>query len=233
MAPPKPPEHDQIMITGNAALSLGATSAGLDSYYGYPISPATTVLVWMEQNLVQKDKFVFQVSSEIEAINNVIGAGFSGKKAMTATAGPGLSLMSEGIGLAWMAEIPCVVVDVQRGGPATGLPTKSEQSDLFVCMFPAHGDVRLPILAPGTVEECFSIGGLALNWAERYQGPVVVMSEFGLAERSENIKKPNLSNVIDERRNSKSDANGFKRYQSLGKNGEPNLIHGIMIYFIK
>ena len=131
LAPPKPPEHDQIMITGNAALSLGATSAGLDSYYGYPISPATTVLVWMEQNLVQKGKFVFQVSSEIEAINNVVGAGFSGKKAMTATAGPGLSLMSEGIGLAWMAEIPCVVVDVQRGGPATGLPTKSEQSDLF------------------------------------------------------------------------------------------------------
>ena len=128
--------------------------------------------------------------------------------------------MSEGIGLAWMAEIPCVVVDVQRGGPATGLPTKSEQSDLFACMFPAHGDVRLPILAPGTVEECFMIGGLALNWAERYQGPVVVMSEFGLAERSENIKKPNLSNVIDERRNSKTGDNGFKRYQSLGKNGE-------------
>jgi len=220
LAPSKPPKHDQIMITGNTALSLGATSAGLDSYYGYPISPATTVLVWMEQNLVQKDKFVFQVSSEIEAINNVIGAGFSGKKAMTATAGPGLSLMSEGLGLAWMAEIPCVVVDVQRGGPATGLPTKSEQSDLFACMFPAHGDVRLPILAPGTVEECFIIGGLALNWAERYQGPVIVMSEFSLAERSENIKKPNLSNVIDERRNSKSGDNGFKRYQSLGKNGE-------------
>ena len=87
-------------------------------------------------------------------------------------------------------------------------------------MFPAHGDVRLPILAPGTVEECFIVGGLALNWAERYQGPVIVMSEFGLAERSENIKKPNLSNVIDERRNSKAGDNGFKRYQSLGKNGE-------------
>ena len=126
---PIPPDYEQIMITGNAALSLGAVSAGLDSYYGYPISPATTILVWMEQNLINKDKFVFQVASEIEAINNIVGAGFSGKKAMTATAGPGIALMSEGLGLAWMAEIPCVVVDIQRGGPATGLPTKSEQSD--------------------------------------------------------------------------------------------------------
>ena len=108
---------------------------------------------------------------------------------MTATAGPGIALMSEGLRLAWMAEIPCVVVDIQRGGPATGLPTKSEQSDLFACMFPAHGDVRLPVLAPGSVEECFYVGELSVNWSERYQGPVMVMGEFSSAERSENIKK--------------------------------------------
>ena len=229
---PLPPDYDQIMITGNAALSLGAASAGLDSYYGYPISPATTVLVWMEQNLINKDKFVFQVSSEIEAINNILGSGFSGKKAMTATAGPGVALMSEGIGLAWMAEIPCVIIDVQRGGPATGLPTKSEQSDLFACMFPAHGDVRLPVLAPGTVEECFYVGELSTNWAERYQGPVMVMSEFSLAEKSENIKKPDLSKVKDERRNSDVNSNGYRRYESWDGKLSPMAIPGGNVSYV-
>ncbi|CAI8012580.1 2-oxoglutarate oxidoreductase subunit KorA [Geodia barretti] len=139
LTPPIPPDYDQIMITGNAALALGAVTAGVDFYAGYPISPATTILVWMEQNLVGPGRFAHQVSSEIEAISAIVGAGYAGKKSMTATAGPGLSLMSEGIGLAWMAEIPCVVVDVQRGGPSTGLPTKSEQSDLMLCLNPGHG----------------------------------------------------------------------------------------------
>ena len=223
---PEPPDYDQITITGNAALSLGAVSAGLDSYYGYPISPATTILIWMEENLINKNKFVFQVSSEIEAINNIIGAGFSGRKAMTATAGPGVALMSEGLGLAWMAEIPCVVVDIQRGGPATGLPTKTEQSDLFACMYPAHGDVKLPVIAPGSVEECFYAGTLGINWAERYQGPVMIMGEMSLAERSENIKKPDLSKVVDERRNSDTGSNGYKRYQDWDGKLSPMPIPG-------
>ena len=229
---PNAPDYEQIMITGNAALSLGAVSAGLDSYYGYPISPATTILIWMEQNLINEGKFVFQVASEIEAINNIVGAGFSGKKAMTATAGPGIALMSEGLGLAWMAEIPCVVVDIQRGGPATGLPTKSEQSDLFACMFPAHGDVRLPVLAPGSVEECFYVGELSVNWAERYQGPVMVMGEFSLAERSENIKKPDLSKVVDERRNSDTGSNGYKRYESWNGELSPMPIPGGEVAYV-
>ena len=156
----------------------------------------------------------YQVSSEIEAINAIVGAGYAGKKAMTATAGPGLSLMGEGLGLAWMAEIPLVVVDVQRGGPATGLPTKSEQSDLFACLHPAHGDVKLPVIAPGSVEECFHAAVMAVNWAERYQGPVVLMSEFQLAERGENIRMPDLSQVSVENRNVYTGANGFRRYES-------------------
>ena len=195
MAPPIPPDYEQIMITGNAALALGAVTAGVNFYVGYPISPATTILVWMEQNLVGSGRFAHQVSSEIEAISAIVGAGYAGKKSMTATAGPGLSLMGEGLGLAWMAEIPCVVVDVQRGGPSTGLPTKSEQSDLMACLHPGHGDMTVPILAPGSVEECFEAGALAVNWAERYQGPVIVMSEFGQAEKGENIRKPDLDAV--------------------------------------
>ncbi len=220
IAMPSPPKEEQIFITGNTALALGAYSAGLDIYVGYPISPATTILVWMEQNLVGKGKFSYQATSEIEAANAIIGAGFAGKKGMTATAGPGLSLMSEAIGLAWMAEIPCVFVDVQRGGPATGLPTKSEQSDLFACMHPSHGDLHPPVLAPGTIEECFYTGALAVNWAERYQGPVMLMSEFGQAEKAQNIPKPDISKIKDERRNVYSGQNGFKRYSSWSS-GDP------------
>lgn len=214
LASPTPPDFKQIMITGNAALALGARAAGVEFYVGYPISPATTILVWMETNLVGPGKMAYQVSSEIEAINAIVGAGYAGKKAMTATAGPGLSLMGEGLGLAWMAEIPLVVVDVQRGGPATGLPTKSEQSDLFACLHPAHGDVKLPVIAPGSVEECFHAAVMAVNWAERYQGPVVLMSEFQLAERGENIRMPDLSQVSVENRNVYTGVNGFRRYES-------------------
>lgn len=214
LAPAIAPDHKQIVITGNAALSLGAVAAGLDFYVGYPISPATTVLIWMENNLIGKDRFAYQVASELEAIATLVGAGYAGKKAMTATAGPGLSLMSEGLGLAWMAEIPCVVIDVQRGGPATGLPTKSEQSDLIACLHPAHGDVKMPVLAPGSVEECFYAGALAVNWAERYQGPVMLMSEMGQAERGENIRKPDLGSVSQETRSIFNGENGYKRYVS-------------------
>ena len=212
LATPNKPDYEQVMIKGNEALSMGALAAGLDFYVGYPISPATTILVFMERNLVGPGKFAYQVSSEIEAITSVLGAGFAGRKAMTATAGPGFSLMSEGLGLGWMAEIPAVVVDVQRGGPATGLPTKTEQSDLFACMHPAHGDVVLPIIAPGSVEECFYAAVKALNWAERYQGPVILMSEMSLAERSQNIPKPDVSKVNVESRKVYEGSNGYLRY---------------------
>jgi len=213
LAPPRMPEGKQLLLKGNEALSLGALAAGLDLYVGYPISPATTILVFMERNLVGPGKFAYQVSSEIESITAILGAGFAGKKAMTATAGPGFSLMSEGLGLAWMAEIPLVVVDVQRGGPATGLPTKTEQSDLMACMFPAHGDVKLPVIAVGSVEECFYGAIKALNWAERYQGPVILMTEMSLAERAQNIPKPDLSRVLVEHRQVYQGHNGYHRYQ--------------------
>ncbi len=212
LAPPNPPDYTQMMLKGNEAIALGAVHAGLKFYAGYPISPATTILLWMERNLVGEDKFAYQVSSEIEAITAILGAGFAGKKSMTATAGPGISLMSEGLGLAWMAEIPLVVVDVQRGGPATGLPTKTEQSDLMGCMYPAHGDVRMPIIAPGSVEECFFAAAHAINWAERYQGPVILMSEMSMAERVQNIPRPDITRVPVEERLTYEGANGYHRY---------------------
>lgn len=214
LAPAIMPEGEQILVNGNEAISLGACAAGIKFYIGYPISPATSILLWMERNLTGDGKFVYQASSEIEAVNAIVGAGYGGQKAMTATAGPGLSLMGEGVGLAWMAEIPLVIVDVQRGGPSTGLPTKTEQSDLLMAMTPGHGDVSIPIIAPGTVEECFYAATMAFNWAERYQGPVIMLSEHMLSERKQNIPKPDLSKLVVEDRKTYSGSNGYNRYDS-------------------
>ena len=215
LADPTPPDYEQVLIKGNDALAIGALAADLDFFVGYPISPATTILVYMERNLVGPGKFVYQASSEIESINAIVGAGYAGKKAMTSTSGPGLSLMSEGLGMAWMAEIPCVVVDVQRGGPATGLPTKVEQSDLFAALHPAHGDASLPIIAAGTVEECYYAAINAINWAERYQGPVILLSDHALSEQAQNIPKPDVSKAVQEKRNIYRGDNGYERYAGL------------------
>lgn len=209
---PVPSEVEQVLVNGNVALGLGAIAAGVEVYVGYPISPATSLLLWMESNLPDQGKFVYQSTSEIESITSIIGAGFAGKKAMTATAGPGFTLMGEGLGLAWMAEIPLVVVDVQRGGPSTGLPTKTEQSDLMTALYPGHGDMRMPIIAPGTVEECFYSAFHAFNWAERYQGPVIILSEHMLSERNQNIPKPDVSTLTPEGRMVYSGRKGYQRY---------------------
>ena len=213
-----PPTHTEprVMIRGFEAACLGAMAAGLDTFIGYPISPATTMLTYMEQNLVGHDKFVGQASSEIESIASLVGAGFAGRKVMTSTAGPGLSLMGEGLGLAWMAEIPLVVCDVQRGGPATGLPTKTEQSDLYAAINPGHGDMSVPVIAPGNPEEAFWAAGHAVNWAERYQGPVILLSEASIAERAQDIAIPDASKVKIESRLVSDGKLGNRRYAGNG-----------------
>jgi 2-oxoglutarate ferredoxin oxidoreductase subunit alpha len=212
LSDPIKPEGEQVLLNGNLAFSIGAAHAGLEVFVGYQISPATPILLWMEQNLVGEGKFVHQSSSEIESITSILGAGYAGKKAMTSTAGPGFTLMGEGIGLAWMAEIPLVVIDVQRGGPSTGLPTKTEQSDLLTALYPGHGDMKMPVIAPGTVEECFVAGVMSVNWAERYQGPVVVLSEMALSERRQNIPRPDLKSLAPEKREVYAGTNGYLRY---------------------
>ena len=214
LAEPQKPEDDQILVNGNVAICLGSYASGLAFFVGYPISPATSILVWMEQRLVGPGRFAYQATSEIESITSVLGAAYGGKKAMTSTAGPGFSLMSEGLGLAWMAEIPLVVANIQRGGPSTGLPTKTEQADLFAAMTPAHGDIRLPVIAPGNVEECFYGAVAAFNWAERYQGPVVLLSEHALSERQQNIPKPDPNELAIEHRMVYQGSNSYQRYES-------------------
>ena len=221
LAPAVPPVVRQVMLTGHTALALGACAAGVEFFAGYPISPATAILVWMKNNLVGQGRVAHQTSSEIESIGAILGASFAGKKAMTATSGPGISLMSEGLGLAWMAEIPLVVINVQRGGPATGMPTKTEQSDLYNCLYPSHGDAKLPVLAPGSVTECFYAMVHAFNWAERYQGPVVVLSEMQQVERTRNVSIPDLDSLVIERRDVYRGGDGYQRYEADGASPMP------------
>ncbi|MBK33341.1 MAG: hypothetical protein CL771_06950 [Chloroflexi bacterium] len=213
--------QERVLIRGYEAASLGAMAAGLDVFIGYPISPATTMLTYMETNLNGEDKFVGQASSEIESIAAIIGSGFAGKKTMTSTAGPGLSLMGEGLGLAWMSEIPLVVVDVQRGGPATGLPTKTEQSDLIMSMNPGHGDMSLPVIAPGNVEEAFWGTAKSVNWSERYQGPVILLTEMSIAERAQDIVRPDISLVSNESRVISDGSKDNRRYEGDGMSPFP------------
>jgi 2-oxoglutarate/2-oxoacid ferredoxin oxidoreductase subunit alpha len=188
-------EVKRVVMSGNEALSIGAISAGCRYYGGYPITPASDILEFMERDLPKFGGAVVQTEDEIAAIASVVGASYAGKKAMTATAGPGLALMVEILGLATMSEIPCVVVDAQRGGPSTGLPTKMEQSDLFLAVYGAHGDAPRVVLAPGDVEECLYYIIHAFNIAERFQTPVLFLTDQSLAHRTQTFAWPDFKRV--------------------------------------
>lgn len=168
----------RLIISGNQAVALGAVAAGCRFFAGYPITPATTIMYAMVDWLPRLGGMALQVEDEIAAINVVIGAGAAGARAMTATSGPGLSLMTEALGLAGMTETPAVVVDVQRAGPSTGLPTKHEQGNINQMVYGAHGDFPRVVLVPATVEDCFHLTAEAFNIAERYQCPVIVASDM-------------------------------------------------------
>jgi 2-oxoglutarate ferredoxin oxidoreductase subunit alpha len=172
------------LINGNEALAQGAMDWGLKFYAGYPITPATKIMELCAKDLPKLGGWTIQVEDEIAAISNVLGAGFAGKRAMTATSGPGLALMSEMIGLSVMGEVPAVIVDVQRGGPSTGMPTKVEQSDLNLALYGGAGDCPRVVMAPSTVRECYSGIQLALDLAEKYQTPVIFLSDLFLGQRT-------------------------------------------------
>jgi len=162
------------LLSGNDAIALGALAAGCRLYASYPITPASDILEWMAAHLPEVGGAAVQTEDEIAALSLVIGAGYAGVRAMTATSGPGLSLMTETMGLAGMAEIPAVIVAAQRPGPSAGMPTKHEQSDLLHIVYASHGEFPRIVLTPGTLEECFTDTALAFNLAERYQCPVIV-----------------------------------------------------------
>jgi 2-oxoglutarate ferredoxin oxidoreductase subunit alpha len=178
----------KIIIDGNAACGMGAVFAGVTVVAWYPITPSTSV-VEATTDLLKKFRVtpegkatfaVVQAEDELAAIGMVLGAGWAGARSMTATSGPGISLMAEFTGLGYYAELPGVIFDVQRTGPATGMPTRTQQSDLLSVAFLSHGDTKHPVLLPGSVAECFEFGCVAFDLAERLQTPVFVLSDLDL-----------------------------------------------------
>ena len=179
---------DYIMIDGNTATGLGAVYAGATMAAWYPITPSTSVVNAFEKYCKRlrvdeegKNKFaIIQAEDELAAIGMVIGANWNGARSFTSTSGPGISLMSEFLGLAYFAEIPLVLVNVQRGGPSTGMPTRTQQSDIFICAYASHGDTKQVLLFPSTPAECFEMTAEAFDLADQLQTPVIVMSDLDL-----------------------------------------------------
>jgi len=205
----------RLVLSGNEALCLGAMAAGLKVYAGYPITPASSILEFLAKELPKVGGVVIQTEDEIAALGVVIGASFAGKKAMTATSGPGFSLMVEMLGLAVMAELPVVIVDAQRAGPSTGMPTKAEQADLMMAIHAGHGDAPRVVLALTSVEDCFYGMIRAFNIAEAFQVPVVVLSDQALAQREATVQKPEMTNleIIERRKPSAEELVNYQRFR--------------------
>jgi len=189
------PKKDVIILEGNEAIALGAAVAGVKVFAAYPITPATTVGNYLSPIILKTGGFVYQSEDEISSMAAIIGASFAGVKAMTATSGPGISLMQELIDLASMTELPTVIVDVQRAGPSTGMPTKHEQADLFAAALGGHGDDQRVVIAPKNVEENFYLTIEAFNLAEKYQLPVLLLTDGSLSLRAEAIPTPDVKKI--------------------------------------
>jgi 2-oxoglutarate ferredoxin oxidoreductase subunit alpha len=183
--------------SGNQAIAEGAIAAGLHGYFGYPITPSTTIMEHIATKIgkVEKPGVFLQAEDEIASITAVIGSSWTRSKAMTVTSGPGFSLMQEGIGLAVFTETPLVVVNVMRGGPSTGLPTFPAQQELMQTHFGSHGDYIVPTLAPSSIQECFDLTIEAFNIAEALRTPVFILSDQVLSTLNERYVIPNSSDM--------------------------------------
>jgi 2-oxoglutarate ferredoxin oxidoreductase subunit alpha len=191
--PAVPQAVPMVVMNGNQALALGVMAAGIEVCSMYPITPATSASHFLASAFEQVGGIVHQAEDEIAAIGFAIGASYAGKTAVTITSGPGLALKTEFLGLAVMAEVPLVVIVVQRGGPSTGLPTKIEQSDLLAALHASPGDAPKIVLAPATIEECFHFAVMARSLAEYFRGPVMVLSDANLATGQQPFPRPVVS----------------------------------------
>ena len=179
-----------LLLQGNEALAEGALAAGCRFFAGYPITPASEIAEHMALKLPALGGTFIQMEDEIASMGAVIGASLAGVKAMTATSGPGFSLMQENIGYACMAETPCVVVNVMRGGPSTGLPTLASQGDVMQARWGTHGDHPVIVLAVSCVRDCFELTVFAFNLAEKYRVPVIILSDEVVAHTRETFVPP-------------------------------------------
>lgn len=224
-----------VFLSGNEAISMGALFAGCRFLAAYPITPATEILYWALAHWPKYGGKIVQAEDEIAACIMAIGANYAGTRAMTSTSGPGLSLMQEAIGLAGISETPLVIVDVMRGGPGTGLPTKTEQSDLNELMYGSHGEIPRIVLTPSTVEECFDFTIQAFNLAEKYQCPVIVASDLflGMSKQSLSVDDIDLEHIEIDRGNILTDEQlaaleerAYQRYKITETGISPRTIPG-------
>jgi 2-oxoglutarate ferredoxin oxidoreductase subunit alpha len=185
--------NGEFFINGDIACAEGAISAGCRFFAGYPITPATEVAERMSERLPQVGGVFIQMEDEMASMNAVLGASWAGVKAMTATSGPGFSLMMENLGLGVMLETPCVVVNVQRAGPSTGLPTLVAQGDMMQARWGAHGHYEIIALVPDSPQEMFDLAILAFNLSEQYRVPVLLMADEAVGHMSEKVVIPQIN----------------------------------------
>jgi len=192
--------QERVLLQGNEACVKGALLAGCRFYAGYPITPATEIMEIMAREMPKTRGVFIQMEDEIASLGAVIGASLAGAKSMTATSGPGFSLMQEHIGFACMAEVPCVIVDVMRAGPSTGLPTQASQGDVMQARWGTHGDHPIIALAPSSVYEFMELTVQAFNLSERYRTPVIILVDEVVAHMREGIILPSKEDLEVEER---------------------------------
>lgn len=226
-------KHRMFMI-GNDAIALGALAAGCRFMAAYPITPASDIMEYLIKKLPAVGGTVIQTEDEIAAATMTIGASYGGVRAITASSGPGLSLKMEAIGLAGITETPLVIVDTQRGGPSTGLPTKQEQSDLMAMIYGTHGEIPKIVMAPSTVQEAFYDTAEAFNLAEEYQCPVIVLSDLQLSLGKQTVEPLDVSKVeirrgklVSEELPEIENKGYFKRYEVTEDGVSPRTIPGM------
>lgn len=227
LAPPKSRTARRWLVSGNETTGLGAIRGGIRFAAAYPITPASEILEWLAPKLPKVGGVLFQAEDELAAINMIIGASYGGTPALTATSGPGLSLMIEAIGLATAAEIPIVVVDVMRAGPSTGIPTKSEQADLNIAVYGMHGDAPHLVLAPQSVTDCLFTTQWAVYLAETLQAPAIVLSDQFLGQAVAVTDRPADIAFIGQRAKALPDAGVYKRYAVSAGGVSPMAIPGM------
>jgi 2-oxoglutarate/2-oxoacid ferredoxin oxidoreductase subunit alpha len=226
LAPPPARRASRWLLSGNEAAGLGAIRGGVRFVAAYPITPATELLEWLAPALPRVGGALVQAEDELASINMAIGASYGGVPALTATAGPGLALMTEALGLSVAAEVPIVVVDVMRGGPSTGIPAKSEQSDVSIALWGLHGDAPRIVVAPNSVADCLATTQWAVHLAEHLQAPAIVLSDQFLGQARAVADRPADVAFIGERLTAAAGTEGYRRYAITASGVSPMAIPG-------